>query len=122
MDEGTGLDLHVTRTSPDATLIKVAGEIDLKSAGELRALLLSSLDEGSVTVDLSDVAFCDSSGLRTLAEARATARHRDRRFLLANLSEAVERVLELAGARHVFDTSEDPIARRDHDSGQSVTE
>jgi len=122
MAEGTGLDLCVTRTSADATLIKVAGEIDLKSAGELRALLLGSLDEGSVTVDLADVEFCDSTGLHTLAEARAAARHRGRRFLLAHLSGAVERVLELAGARHVFEISEDPTARRDHGRGRSVTD
>jgi anti-anti-sigma factor len=54
-------------------------------------------------LDPSGVGFCDSCGIRTLAEARQIALDEGTAFRLAAPSEAVIRVLELAGALEAFD-------------------
>lgn len=52
-------------------LVTVAGEIDLFTAGELRARLTAAIEEGRsrVIVDLSAVTFIDSSSLGVLIAA-----------------------------------------------------
>lgn len=60
----TLLDLHVT-ASAGYTMVEVAGEIDVKSAPELRDCLHQTIDTGSrqLVVDLRQVDFIDSMGL-----------------------------------------------------------
>jgi anti-anti-sigma factor len=51
---------------PPRTL-RVRGEVDMASAGELRVALEAALDEAShLVVDLGDVTFIDAAGLRAL--------------------------------------------------------
>lgn len=59
----------VVRDAHDATVVSVAGELDVATAPELSRALASL--EGNVTVDLSSATFADPSGLRVLLDARA---------------------------------------------------
>ncbi len=53
------------------TLVRASGEVDLSNAEELAAPLLSAdaWDESPIVLDLVDVPFMDSSGLRVVLSA-----------------------------------------------------
>lgn len=76
--------------------LAIAGEIDAHSCDELDAALAGAPD-GDVAVDLSEVTFIDSSGLRVLVQhhqGRAGAGHT---LQIVRPSRAVRRLLEIAG-------------------------
>ena len=56
-------------------VVAAPGEIDITTAGQLRAVLLEATGGGHPTavVDMSGTLFCDSSGLHTLLQAHKRA-------------------------------------------------
>jgi len=67
------MDFHITVTNrADAVVVRLAGELDMATAERaLHALRATDLATArSLVVDLSDVTFCDSSGLRLLLHLR----------------------------------------------------
>jgi anti-sigma B factor antagonist len=86
--------------SDGATIVAVAGEIDLATAPELRTALLAA--EGDVTVDLAGVSFMDSSGLGALVAAQKHTVGSGHRFVVRNETELVERTMKLTGVYEFF--------------------
>ena len=75
-------------------------ELDIHTVPDLTAALERCTDEHRVViVDVSDLTFVDSTGLKVLVSARNRARDR---FLLAGTSPALERLLELTGTGGLF--------------------
>jgi anti-sigma B factor antagonist len=75
-EDGEPMDLSVSRQSVDGIpVLSVKGEVDVYSAPTLSENLNELFDEGSTTVivDLSEVAFLDSTGLGALIAARSAA-------------------------------------------------
>jgi anti-anti-sigma factor len=71
--------LRVTRrTVGTAVVVEVAGEIDLLTAGDVRAAIAAGMATAPETlvVDLAEVSFMDSAGLAMLAHAHMTAGER----------------------------------------------
>lgn len=93
-DAGELLDVTVTG---DGTL-RVAGEIDASSVRVL-ADHLEPLPEGrgEVLLDLAEVTFVDSSGLRVLIDAHQRAERGGRRLVLVEPSPVVRRLLDISG-------------------------
>ena len=88
---------------PATTVVAVAGDVDLAAADTLWSVLDEYVRPGaSVVVDCSRVAFLDSMGLRTLIRAQQKADAAGARLTLAAPSEAVLRVLTLAGVGDLF--------------------
>jgi anti-sigma B factor antagonist len=55
--------------------VRLRGEVDMSNAHEVEAIVLRMSEAGGpVVVDLSDVTFIDSSGVRTLLRAAETER------------------------------------------------
>jgi anti-sigma B factor antagonist len=83
-----------TRVTESGTVVGVAGEIDLQRADQLGAVLEAAFDGGAerIVVELSQVAFMDSLGLRCLV--RAQRRHGPDSVVLAGVTGQVARVLE----------------------------
>jgi anti-anti-sigma factor len=82
----------------DPGMFRLLGELDLTNADTLRTALESELDLGNrLALDLTDVAFMDSNGIRLLISIgrRARAAGVDP-VVLTSLSAAVRRVLEVA--------------------------
>ncbi len=81
-----------------------AGEVDLYSSPQLRSAILSGLGEaeGGVAVDLSQVAYMDSSGVATLVEGLQGANKAQKTFVLVRPASAVLKVLQLARLDSVF--------------------
>jgi anti-sigma B factor antagonist len=89
------------KVSGAAGSVSVVGELDLNSAPELRLALLDAAgaDRDHVVIDLAEVSFIDSSGLRELI-----SHHREGfTFTLRNPSPAVLRIFELTQTVDVFD-------------------
>ena len=99
-----GLNIE-TEQSPDETLIRVSGEVDLYSSPELRKSILKTVPSarGTLAIDLSGVTYIDSSGVATLVEGLRSAGKNDTGFVLVSPSSAVMQVLELARLDSVFE-------------------
>ena len=91
--------------SPDGSLIRVNGEVDLYSSPELRKVILKTIPsaDGDLAIDLSEVTYIDSSGVATLVEGLRSAREKGIGFTLVAPSRAVMQVLELARLDSVFE-------------------
>ena len=91
------------RNEGDAAVVMLSGDVDLESSPRVRNALLDCVGmKRAVVVDMSAVSYIDSSGVASLVEAFQTARKSDTRFVLARVSEAAMRVLELARLDRVF--------------------
>ena len=100
----------------DAVVVRLAGELDLYNAHEVREVLLdqSARAPERLVVDLSEVRFVDSTALGVLIEARAKLPNR-RGFLIAAPRAETRRALELSGLdRHfgVHDTIDDALTTK----------
>lgn len=98
----------------EAVVVRLAGELDLYNAHEVREALLRECQQGPerLIVDLAEVKFIDSTALGVLIEARSKLSNR-RAFLLAAPALETKRALEISGLnRHfgVFDTVDDALA------------
>ncbi|MFD6874381.1 MULTISPECIES: STAS domain-containing protein [unclassified Streptomyces] len=94
------------------TVVQVTGEMDQDRGRQLRTELHAALDQshGDVTVDLSGLVLCDSSGLNALLAARLHAVEKGRVLRLAGPSRQMLRLLELTGAKPLLPIDTTPPA------------
>lgn len=99
------VELSVTRLS-DAGLpvVAVSGEVDVYSAPALKDNLTELLQSGAdtVIVDLSEVAFLDSTGLGALVEARAATTEKGGSLPLVCQHERILKLFTITGLDGVF--------------------
>ena len=83
----------------DTHTIALSGEMDLSNAGEVERELMhaEATDAPTIVVDLSELSFMDSAGIRLLIAADARSRADSRRLRLTRPPAAVTRVLCIAG-------------------------
>jgi anti-sigma B factor antagonist len=87
----------------DAVTVTAHGEIDLDTSVAFAEALAECTAARRVDIDLADVAYMDSAGLRALLIARAEAEQRGGRLRVVNASSIVSRLLQIAGVTDVFD-------------------
>src|SRR3954468_730694 len=87
----------------DACVVKLAGELDLYNAPQVRGALTDACADSPnrIVVDLSEVEFIDSTALGVLIEARTQLENR-RAFLLAAPGLETKRALEISGLDRHF--------------------
>ncbi|WUH92855.1 STAS domain-containing protein [Streptomyces sp. NBC_00433] len=97
---------------PTGPLLTVAGDLDYDSAARFRAAVDAlALQAGQLlTVDLSGLGFCDSSGITALISARNRARAHSADVALAGVPPATARVLRVLGLDQVFRVVPAPAA------------
>ena len=85
--------------SGDACVVKVAGEVDVWNADELRSALDAELASGvsAMEVDLSEVPYIDSTGIGVLVGVARRAADASVALRVANPQRNVARVLSLLG-------------------------
>lgn len=105
------MDLDITtRYCERWAVLHVAGELDIATRDKLSRRLTPMLADyrgAGIIVDLSDLSFCDASGLRVLFDAGQAARRHGRHLRLAipgGQVRLVARVTELDKALPVFPT------------------
>ena len=104
--------LEVTEYHPDGLhVLIVRGELDLATAGEL-CLRIARLRDGgaspAIVVDLGELSFCDSTGLRgLLGEARESEICGGRVRVVAPRASIVRRLFEVCGIDQVLTVDPD---------------
>ena len=81
-------------------VVHVGGEIDLATAPRLDACLDAAT--GGLRIDLSEVTFVDSIGLRVLLDHHRVQRRRGEVFRIVAMSQPVRRLLQLTGLLAIF--------------------
>ena len=91
-----------------ATVVHLAGELDLYNAHAVREALLACCEESPqrLVVDLAGVNFIDSTALGVLIEARTRMGNR-KAFLLAAPGLETRRALEISGLDKHFNVHDD---------------
>ncbi|WP_407841326.1 STAS domain-containing protein [Streptomyces sp. DSM 116496] len=94
-------------------IVHVGGEMDIDRVPFLQEALRTLITQPDcpteVVIDLTDLTFCDSSGLNALLQARLTAEEHGRRIRLHAPNRQVTKLLELTGTHQLF-----PITRPGH--------
>jgi anti-anti-sigma factor len=90
--------------------LRLDGELDLVTAPWLarRLAKVEATNPSLVLIDLRDLTFMDSSGLRELFSAQRRARAAGRRLVLVKGSAPIDRVLEMVRADRAMETVDDP--------------
>ncbi|MGB3410426.1 MAG: STAS domain-containing protein [Microthrixaceae bacterium] len=105
-DDSTGTDeTSQIRVSVSPGHVSISGELDFDSASEFRAAMAeaASLEHPNLVLDMSQVTFMDSSGLRELAEMRSAGFE----ITVKDASDCVRTVLRVTRMDEVFLLSED---------------
>jgi anti-sigma B factor antagonist len=100
-DSGIPAALRVD-VDPSGDLV-VHGDIDIAGGPILDAALVEFDGDVPLVLDLSDVSFVDSSGLRSLLSASQRASERSERVTLRGVRPEVLRLLEITGTDGLFD-------------------
>jgi anti-sigma B factor antagonist len=104
-EEGERVEVSVLRkAADDIPVVAVSGEVDVYSAPELKESLAQLLQSGakSVVVDLTDVAFLDSTGLGALVEARAATGDAGGSMAIVCSHERILKLFTITGLDGVF--------------------
>lgn len=91
----------------DGVVVRLAGELDLYNAHQVREALLacSAENPARLVVDLGEVQFVDSTALGVLVEARSRMEDKQA-FLLAAPGVETRRALEVSGLDRHFNVRE----------------
>jgi anti-sigma B factor antagonist len=86
-------------------IVRLIGELDVGVAPRAQQAIEQAERQGALTleVDLSALAFMDSTGLRLFLRARERAQEDGRRLLLRRGPRAVQRVFEVTMLERVFE-------------------
>jgi len=76
-------------------LVSVEGSLAAATVADLRAVLLAAADAGTgdLVLDIGGVEIIDASGLGVLVGAHRLAERRERRLVLRNVPDRIERLL-----------------------------
>lgn len=88
-------------------VIRLRGELDIDSAPDLqRALLRPRPAQQRVVLDLSELKFMDSTGLRVLFRARAAAEEGRWEIVLRNVPSNIQRLFDMTGVHEALPSEE----------------
>jgi len=93
------IDLTSSTDEPGAWSVQARGTLDLETAPQLKERLDELIDDGAalIVLQLGEVEFLDSSGIRTIVAAARRLRETGGQLLITEASGAVQQVLEIAG-------------------------
>ena len=103
-DDPISLQLNVVEGDGVAA-VSVRGEVDIHTCAELEKTLTGLADKGvrTITLDLGEVGFIDSSGLRALVVGHKALQDHGGVLVVANPSASTARLLEVTGLDGLFD-------------------
>jgi anti-sigma B factor antagonist len=88
-------------------ILRLCGELDTASRELVEPAVLAAIPTAyAVTLDLRDLAFCDSSGLAMFVAASEKANAEGTVLTVRNLEPTVRRVFEISGVDQVIDITE----------------
>lgn len=99
----------LSRPEDEVTRIALTGRLDLQGAGEIEtdfARHTAAMDKSAI-IDLSEVPFLASIGMRMLVQAAKALRRTDRHLVVLRPQENVKQALEVAGLVAIFPITDD---------------
>jgi anti-sigma B factor antagonist len=98
------LDLETITAGADCAVLRIAGEIDVFTAPQLRERVIKLLGDGirHIVADLREVNFVDSTGLGALVGSLKRLRERDGSLKLITGPGRVPQLFQLTGLVRVF--------------------
>jgi len=100
--------------SGGALVVRLAGRLDSQSAPALEAVLPARAQvERALVVDLADVPYVSSAGLRILLKSAKTAKASGAKLVLSGLAAPVREVFDISGFTALFtlrDTAAEGLA------------
>ena len=109
-DQSAGLDIFVERVDAETVHVRAVGELDLATSPGLERELDEVIADGSrtsIVLDLRDLSFLDSTGLRCLWTARQHALSTGGTLVIDQPSDPVLRVLRMTRLDKVFHIQRD---------------
>lgn len=106
-------------------VMSLDGDLDIATAPVLADAVTRLIAEpavGQLLVDLADVRFLDSSGVRALLQARKAAQERGIAFMVSRPGEFVAEVLRIAAVDQLLGVNQTPAADRDQPPGSHTLE
>jgi anti-sigma B factor antagonist len=97
------------RQVDQVTILDVSGNIDMSNSPEVRKTLLRVIREKSATrvvLNLTRVAYIDSSGVASLVEGLKASRDLGLRLILYGLSDSAREVLKISRLLKLFEVYE----------------
>lgn len=103
---------HQAHKDDGVVRLVLVGELDLSSASQVEEVLKDLELEGPslIVLDLRELTFMDSTGLRVMVSADARARDQARRLAIVQGPEPVHRVFRITGLDDHLDIVETPEA------------
>lgn len=98
------LQLEPIRASGDCAVLRIAGEIDVYTAPELRECVIQLIDSGTgyLIADLRPVDFLDSTGLGALVGSLKRMRTRDGSLTLVTSAGRIQEIFRITGLDRAF--------------------
>jgi anti-sigma B factor antagonist len=105
-----------TKHEEDRTVLRLRGELDLATVPLLQSALDAVELEGPslVLLDLRDLQFMDSTGLRAILDAHERSQHRGHEFAVTRASDQVERLLTITRVSEhlrIIDSTDERLLR-----------
>lgn len=103
----------------ETAIVALEGEIDLSTVpdAERKIADAEASAPGRLVIDLRDVTFMDSSGLRALLTAHRRAEEAGRGFALVRGSDTVTRLLDVTGLSERLEVLDEPPAESSGQAG-----
>jgi len=98
-----------TKENNDKLIIYLTGRIDVHLASEMETELnelIEKNEDKNVVLNLSDVEYMSSSGLRVFVSLMRNLKETNRTLSLCNLSGAVKKIFEVVELMDMFDIHE----------------
>jgi anti-sigma B factor antagonist len=98
-----------TRRVGDLLVVSLTGELDMATAPEFEQAVESAQEGSAIVVDLRELTFIDSTGIRALLRVSSAGQNGHSTVYFVRGTDSVQRVLQLAGADQ-FLAWTDPLA------------
>jgi anti-anti-sigma factor len=105
------LDL-ITETEGATVRLALTGELDIAGAARVEKELerIERESPATIVLDLRELAFMDSTGLRVIVAADSRAREQARRLVIVRGSATVQRIIEMTRLDERLEIVDDPAA------------
>jgi anti-sigma B factor antagonist len=81
---------------PDACVVRIGGDLTMRSLPEIQPALMTSIEAAdTVTIDLTELEFCDSAGIGMFIAAQGKADAYETELALTNLRPPVRRLFRV---------------------------
>jgi len=101
-------------TETDGTTVRLVltGELDIAGAARVEQELerIEREPPATIVLDLRELAFMDSTGLRVIVAADSRAREQARRLVIVRGTDTVQRIIEMTRLHERLEIVDDPAA------------